>query len=236
MTLITEALDRAARQVSISPPGQWITASEQKYVEIRDDFLLETADDILERVDLPAPSGAQVTIAGTGAETYALPADFKRLQRNRLAVYDASLNRPVDPITTDGEYTYTKDVGLSGVQRYYKTSGYDGSFSLSFDPAPTGNIVVSYVTKNWKASALGIAGSVFMAPDDILLFPRRLIESGIVWRWRERKGLPYQDKYMEYEALLARLSNDLRGRKSINFGGVTPARWQDMVPAFIPAS
>ena len=234
MTLITEALDRAARQVSLTAPGSWITASEQKYAEIRDDFLLETADDILERIDLPSPVGAQVTIAGTGVATYALPGDFKRLQRDQMAVYDASLNRPVRPVTTDGEWTYQKDIGLSGVEKYYRIAGYEGNYTISFQDAPTGTITVSYVTVNWKATAAGSAGNAFTRPDDILILPRRAVESGIVWRWRERKGLPYQDKYMEYESLLARLSNDARGRRVINFGTAHPVRWQDQVPAVIP--
>lgn len=103
MTLVTEALDRAARQVSVASPSSWISASEDEHVEIRDDFLMETVDDILERIDLPSPIGAQVTIAGDGSASYALPADFKRLQRDAQAVFDDAQDRVVLPVTTDGE-------------------------------------------------------------------------------------------------------------------------------------
>jgi hypothetical protein len=57
-------------------------------------FLLETVDDILERVDLPSPIGAQIVITGTGSEDYALPSNFKRLQRDPMSVYETTTNQP----------------------------------------------------------------------------------------------------------------------------------------------
>ena len=67
--------------------------------------------------------------------------------------------------------------------------------------------------------------------------PRTVVESGTVWRYRERRGLPYLDKYNEYEAKMARLSNDTRARRVVSFGETdNNVRWQDLVPAFIPSS
>lgn len=234
MTLVTEALDRAARQCSVTAPSSWITATDDEHVEVRDDFLMETVDDILERVDLPSPIGAQTTIAGDGNATYALPSDFKRLARDKMAVYDITLDRIVCPVTSDGEWSRLTDIGPSG-ERYYRLTGYDGNWSITFEDAvPTGtSIVVSYVTTSWAIN--GTAKASLSDPDDVLLLPRRVVEAGIVWRWRERKGLPFQDKMMEYEALIARLSNDTRGRRTINMGERREVRWQDQIPNFIPS-
>ena len=83
----------------------------------------------------------------------------------------------------------------------------------------------------------GTPGSEFTAEEDVLLLPRRLVESGIIWRYRERRGLPYTDKFNEYEILMQRMANDRRGRRSVNMGGRSnDVRWQDLVPTFIPAS
>lgn len=238
MTLITDVLARAARQTSVTAPTSWLSAAADEHVEIRDDFLLETVDDILERVDFPSPIGAQTTITGDGSESYDMPANFKRLQRDKLAVYDDTLDRPVYPVTTEGSYTYLKDLGAAGATRFYRTTGYEGNWALSFYGLPTSStsIVVSYITVNWMANSSGTAGNAFTDAADIVLMPRRLIEAGIVWRWRERKGLPYQDKYLEYEAMLARVANDLSGRRQIDFGEHPHVRWQDQVPASIPTS
>ena len=87
MTLIVDALDRVAREVSLTSPSSWVSTTADEYLEIRDDFLLETVEDISDRVDLPSPVSAQTTITGTGVETYSLPSTFKRMQRDDLAVY-----------------------------------------------------------------------------------------------------------------------------------------------------
>ena len=233
---VVSTLDRVARQVSLTAPSSWITATADEYVEIRDDFLLETVDDIAERVDLPSPIGAQTTITGTGVETYALPSDFKRVQRDERAVYDVTLQRRCIPVTTDGDWTDLKEFGAAGADRYYRVTGYDGNFEISLYDFPSTDTIVHYVSNNWMATAGGTAGTVLTADTDVLLIPRRVVEAGIVWRWRERKGLPFDAKYAEYEMLLNRLINDTRGRRVVNMGERQFVRWQDRLPAFIPAS
>jgi hypothetical protein len=239
MTTIVDALNRIARQCSIKAPTSWVTATRDDHTEIRDDFLSEAVDDILERVDLPSPIGAQTTITGDGSETYTLPTNFKRLHRDELAVYDQTLDRPAMPITDDGMYTHIKDLGTAGIIRYYKLSGYDGNYSISFynEPSASNTLVISYSTDYWMADSGGTAGNMFSSEDDVLLLPRRVVEAGTVWRFRERRGLPYLDKYNEYEILVQRLGNDTRSRRKVNFGGPDKnVRWQDLIPSFIPAS
>jgi hypothetical protein len=114
MALIVDALNRVARHVSLTAPSSWITATADEYTEIRDDFLAECVDDILERIDLPSPIGTQVTLVGVGSETYGLPADFKRLQRTPLSIYDVAMNRPCTPIVSDGDWTYLAANGIAG--------------------------------------------------------------------------------------------------------------------------
>ena len=238
MTLVADALDRAARQVSVATPTSWIAATGANEIAIRDDFLLETVDDILERVDLPAPISARTTVGDGAATTFAMPAGFKRLQRDMRGVYDTLQDQPCVPVAADGQWELITDIGATGVVKYYRMSGYEDNWTLEIYTAPSTNqVVVSYVTKNWMAdSSGGTPGSAFTALTDVLLLPRRVIEAGIVWRFRERKGLPFEGKYNEYEVLISRLINDARTRRVINFGESPgrKVRWQDLVPAIIP--
>lgn len=246
MTKITEALDRIARQCSVKPPSSWVSATREDHKEVRDDFFDETIDDILDRLDLPLPIGAQVVIStlanalnSDGSRTFTLPSTFRRIHRGEWAVYDADQDRPCVPIESDGLFTFVADTGTAGVVHFYKIEGYDENHTITFysDPGTTSNITLSYSTFYWMKDSGGTSGKMFTDEDDILLLPRRIVESGTVWRFRERKGLPYLDKYNEYEALLSRLSNDSRTRRKIDMG--TPdktVRWQDMIPAFIPSS
>jgi hypothetical protein len=244
MTTVVEALDRIARQCGVKAPSSWVTATRDDHVSLRDDFLRETVDDILERCDLPSPIGAQTILTGgsgsaqsDGSERFTLPVNFKRLQRDEYAVYDPQQDCPAVPVTEDGQWDAITDQGSTGSIKFYRMAGYDGAFTIDIYIAPaTGDIYrVNYITTNWLSSS-GVAGDTLVADTDILLLPRRVVESGSVWRFRERQGLPYSDKMMEYEALIARMSNDRRGRRKVNMGQKTEVRWQDLIPSFIPPS
>lgn len=236
MVTVVDVLNRIARHCSIQAPSSWITATADEYVEIRDDFLRETVDDLLDRVDWPSPVGAQFTLNGTGVASYALPANFRRLQRNPSSVYDQSLDLDCIPVPTDGQWVALLDAGVAGAERFYRLAGYDGAYTIEFEKPPSSEITISYVTKNWMATAGGTTGDMLTSDTDVLILPDRLVEVGIIWRWRERKGLPFQDKYTEFNMLLGRYLNDIRGRRKVSFGGRKRVRWQDRVPAEIPSA
>lgn len=239
MTTVVEALNRIARQCSVKAPSSWITATRDDHVSLRDDFLLETVRDIQDRVDLISPIGKQQVISGDGSSSYSLNADFLRLQSDANAVYETTLSRMAVPIVTDGEWTEIDTLGIAGALRYYRITGYEGAYSIEFNQAPaTGtSITVSYVSNLWKATAAGTAGGTFSAEDDVLLMPRRVVETGTIWRYRRRNGMIYDDVYAEYEASVARLANSSRQRKFITFGNSDRrVKWQDLVPSYIPSS
>lgn len=242
MTLIIDALARVQRACRFTAPASWVTATEDDPVQVRDDFLPATVDDILARVDLPSPIGKQTVITGDDSENYSLPSDFLRLTRDPLAVYETTTSRRAGfPVNSDGAWTHLKEIGTAGTYRYYRVKGYDGNFTIDFFQNPTSSvsITVSYVSKNWMATSGGTAGSDFTDETDVLLMPRRAVELGTIWRYRRDKGLPYEDVMNEYEAYLARLANDSRKRQVINFGAGNPeyARpWDIPVPDYIPST
>ena len=252
MTTVVEILDRAARQCSVASPESWITATDPTALEFKD-FLDETREDIQSRCDWIGPISKMVTIDSTTwdddtlwddledwLEMYALPADFLRLHRDPYAVYERAQNRrPCIPVTRDGDWEYIKDLGIVGAYRLYRLQGYDGNWTVSFNrPIEEGGvIVVNYVSKFWLINS-GTTKEDFTAAEDVCLLPRRLIEAGIVWRFRRRKALPYQDVLAEYEILMARTATDNRMRQTINFGGGRSPRspWDIPIPDVIPST
>lgn len=240
MTTVVEVLNRIARECSVAAPSSWVSATGATHVQIRDDFLVETIDDLCKRVNWPSPIGKQTTIAGDGSEDYDLPSDFLALQFGETAVYETTTTRRWGvPVATDGEWTQLKTIGTGGTNRYYRVKGYDGNWQISLYPNPaTGSsITVSYVSKNWMASAAGTAGDTFTAEDDVILFPRRPVELGTIYRWRRQKGFEYAHAQAEYEAWIATTSNRANGRNVIGFGGrETEKPMRVPVPDFIPSS
>jgi len=240
MPTVAEVMNEAARECSVTVPNSWITATTLTYMELKD-FLKDTVDELLERIDWPDPITQDVTITGTGVSAYSLPAAFKRLTRDDMAVYETTGNRRAcKPVTTNGVWTYLVEHNAAGGTRYYRTSGDEESgYEIEFfADLETGNVVtVSHVTKNWLKSG-GSAASTWADAADTLLLPKRLIKMGVIWRFRRRKGLPYADRMAEYEAVLARMANDSRVIRSVDMSGGAKRRnpFDVPIPDYIPSS
>ncbi|MEM7269824.1 MAG: hypothetical protein AAF401_11290 [Pseudomonadota bacterium] len=212
-----------------------------------DDFLLVclniTGEDIIDRIDPPQPISKTHTITATGVETYSLPADFVRFQRDDFAVFEESGHeRPLTAVSTDGEWQALKAAGSTGAQRFYRLTGVPGAYEINIfsEPASTDTINVNYVSKYWFTNRVGADqaedGDDLESNGEVRL-PRRILEVGTIWRWKEDKGYDFQPQYQEYEALMARLDNDGRLHRNIGFGGRTTRSFADVpVPDFIPSA
>jgi hypothetical protein len=251
-TLVVEVLNRAARQCGVKAPSSWVTATRDDHVSIRDDFLIETVADILDRFDFAAPIANSTTftvedansrLMADGSRWFPMNPEMRRLQRHPLAVYDVGQQRPVLPVSDDAQWTHLVTTGASGASKYYQLRSFPGEGQLYVYPAPGvgETIKVHYVSEKWiRSGALGdytTTGKLAFTDDaDILALPADPVTAGIVWRYRERQGLPFMDKYNEYEAKLARMSNDSRSRRVVNMGQRKDVRWQDLIPVWIPPS
>ena len=240
MATVAEVMDVVARRCRVAKPNAWVAATQLTYMELKD-LLQETVDELLDRVDWPDPISKSSAISGTGDETYSLPSEFKRLTRADLSVYETTTSRrAVIPVSSRGAWTHLQDLGTAGNNRYYRLAGDEESgFEISFfqDLESGSSITVSYVSKNWLTIA-GTEGSAWTDEGATLLLPRRLIELGVVWRWRREKGLPFTDRMAEYEAVLMRQATDRLGVRTICFGD-SPEPSHPMrvaVPDYIPGA
>lgn len=244
LPLVTDVLDRVARSVSVDAPSSWAGAIDAEHVEIRDDFLVETAEEILDRLDLPSPIGSTYTITGDGSGSYSLPTDFSRLTRDPMAVYESTtIRRALIGVTDDNSWQYLQDIGTTGAERFYRITGFPEEYTMEIyrDPSTPITVYVNYVTDKWVGTpnaGTQTPTSSFTADTQTLLLPRRLVEAGTIARWRERYGVVSDDKRMEFESLITRYSNDSRNRRSVRFGGAAdPGKpWDIPVPDYIPSS
>ena len=242
MTKVTEVLKRAARQCSINEPSSWLTATAVAAVELRDDFLQEAIDELQKRVDWASPIGKQTTITGDGATvSHSLPSNFVRVVNGELGVYETGTTRRTGvPVASDGEWTHINEIGTGGGARFYKIEGYEGNYTISFYPTleSGSDVTVSYISNVWMKSSGGTEGKSFTDPDDVVLYPRRILELGTIWRFRKRKGLQFEDIYAEYEAWIATEANRQRGPQRVIFGGTGGHRhpMRHPVPDIIPSS
>jgi len=240
MVTVSDVMDSVARDCSTEPPSAWITATDTEYLELKD-YLRRVVTDILDRVDLPSPIGAEYDLTGDGTETYNLPSKFHRLHRDTAAVFETtSQRRPVIPVANDGDWRHLKEIGSTGAERYFRLRGQPGAYTIDIYALPSTSITfqISYNSTNWLETAGGTGAGEWSNNDDVLRLPRDIIEIGVTMRWRRRRGLAYMDLVSEYESRIARLANDSRPRRHITFGrrARRSSPFDVPVPDFIPSS
>lgn len=239
---VASALTHAARRCSIKPPSAWATATANAHVEMRDQFLAQVVADVLDRIDPPKPLTAATTLAGAGVETYTLPADFRRLTRSRFKIYQEGYpTKAFCAVNSNGDYDAIKDQGAAGGVRYYRIYDYQGAPAIDLLLAPSvgEDTVVNYVSENWIWNGTADTDEFTDDDNDISYVPRELLVAGLVYRFREAKGLDYGDALSEFETRMARYAN-----QSNNTTVVGPASgprpnafaWVDAVPDVIPHS
>ncbi len=133
------------------------------------------------------------------------------------SLWDRNLNRPIVAITPE-EWQQQKANHVSGPYYRYRLRGNN----LLFYPAPTAGLAVAfeYISKNWLTDSTGATGRAAWANDaDIGLLDENLMLSGLIWRWKQSKGLEYAEDYAKYERRVAdAISRDLPARR-INMNG-----------------
>jgi hypothetical protein len=233
-------MDDAAIECSIGAVSGWVGANTKTALEMKL-FLRKTVDEILDRVDLPDPITKDTVITGTGVETYDLPTDYRRLTYDELAIYEsAPVERMGIPITSNGQWTYLKDRGSAASNRYYRLSGdEEAGFDISFyrPLESSASVTVSYVSKNWTRIS-GTDKSIWNDDNDILLLPETLTRLGVVWRFRQKKGMTYSAIQSEYEIRLSRAINNARRKRKFEMGGqnIDTHPMRVPVPDFIPGA
>lgn len=243
MATISSMMDHAARRCSIGRVVGWVGSTTDTALEMKD-YLNETIEELRERIEMPDPLTVDHQITGTGAEEYALPLDFLRLAREELSVYEETSTRRYGvPITSNGAWTHLKQYGTAGGNRYYRLLGDEANgyrigfyYPLEVDTSVT----IVYVSKNWVKSddALNPLKDVWTSETDRLLYPELVVRLGVIWRFREKKGLDYLPAQAEYEMRLSRMINDSRQFKKVNMGRQSLSRYpMDIpVPDYIPIS
>lgn len=239
---VASALTAAARRCSIAPPSAWATASSTAHVELRDQFMAQVVADILDRIDPPKPIAAATTLVGSGSETYTLPSDFRRLTRSRFKIYQEGYpTKAFCAVESNGDYDAIKDQGAAGGVRYYRIYDYQGAPAIDLLLAPSvgEDTVVNYVSENWIWNGTADTDEFTDDATDYSYIPRELLVAGIVYRFREAKGLDYGDAMSEFETKLARYAN--RSNTTTVVGPSSGPRpnafaWVDAVPDVIPPS
>jgi len=139
-----------------------------------------------------------VTMAGQS--DYDLPVDFHHIVNP--SVYYASQYYTVKGNLQPLEYIrYVNNlVGPNSSVTGYRIQQKIKKIRLIPTPATDGEqLVYFYVSKNLVVGSDGNEKILFSQDDDTSLIDEDLVELGLNWRWREKKGMEYSAEIMEYK-------------------------------------
>lgn len=162
------------------------------------DLAIETATSIVAAYDWQALS-TRATITGNGAlEAFSLPSDYKKM--------------PLDPgfYSTRSFYKMSKANDLNQWLEF-KINGFTSSIGMWMIIGGKLNILpvlglgetvqFYYQSKNSVVTLTGEADA-FKTDTDIFKLSERLITLGVIWRWRNQKGLDDTQDRINYDIAL----------------------------------
>lgn len=156
---------------------------------------------------------AVITGDGT-AEDFALPADFDRML-DKSQLWSTSLETPLSPISDRDDWLELDIKTFDFVINAWII--YAGEIHIK--PALSTGVQVKYF---YQSNLWGLNGatpiSEFTADTNTFRIDERLLKLGIIWKWREMKGLPYAEDLATYERLLAKLAMRDKGSRIIRLG------------------
>lgn len=127
----------------------------------------------------------------------AVPDDLRGFIPNSF--YNRTTRRPVlGPVTPQLWQNIQANPQINRVILAYRQR--DGAFLITPNPPPDQTIAYEYVSTAWACNEAGDESyNVWQIDSDTSWIPEKVIKLGLVWRWRQTKGLPYAEDYDTYQ-------------------------------------
>lgn len=201
MSLLT-MVQRVCKRVGLATPSVAYTSTDPQVLQIVE-FCNEEGQELSERYPWQALriQSSFTTLAAqlqTDVETVA--PGFKYVINDTM--WDRTLRRPVYGAVNPQVWEMMEGQNLIGPWYQYTIRGGD----IYFFPVPQAgdSIYFEYQSANFASNAAGTTtDSVFNADDDYALLDESIMIQGVVWRWKNAKGLEYGEDFNKYESRVA---------------------------------
>lgn len=182
---IRDALQSASIKLIGRAPATFFDSTDKFSVEISD-MANEVAIDVAKYQDWQQLVRVH-TITSDGIQTeYPFPDDYDRMMQTSRMQDDTAWAWNYGQMASIDDFLAAQTIGLGPWPGVWII--YDNKFH--FWPAPPAGETAkfTYITKNWAINA-GTPADKFTSDLDEYVLPERLLMLGLVWRYRENKGL-----------------------------------------------
>ena len=142
--------------------------------------------------------------------------------------WDTTMRRPLfGPMSIQ---EYQQQVAMFAIGPWYQYIIFDGDIVFVPTPSAGDACAFAYITKAWCTDSTGATPKEsFTADDDVSLLDEQIMKLGIIWRWKQGKGLDYAEDYAKYERMVAEALGRDASKPVLNMGGtfydVFPGVW-----------
>ena len=156
-----------------------------------------------------------VAAESQGSITTLAGSDFRYILNDIM--WNRSLLRPVFGPLGPQNWQALKARNVTGPFQQFIMRGN----TVRFIPIPPAGQTVAFewISKNWVTLAAGGTSSTWAADADTGLLDEEIMTQGIIWRWKEAKGLAYAEDYNKYERLVNDQMARDGGKGRLNLGG-----------------
>lgn len=147
--------------------------------------------------------------------------------------FDRTLRRPLTGPLGETEWQRLKALPSTGVYFKFRIRQ-DHLLLYPIPTAPYSDIAFEYMSSWAVKSSGGVLQAGILADSDTIVFPDNIIKRGLAFRWKQIKGLPYQEDEKQFYNLLNNyIAKDKVGRR-INVSEGAPI---DLKPGvFVPTN
>lgn len=217
MTLLS-LVQSAATKIGIPQPATVINNSDPQ-VETLLTFANEEGEELTRKGHWEELTLETTFVAVAQSEqTGALPTDLVAFINGSF--YNRSSRRKVfGPISPQQWQREQATVIASGIHDFFRVR--DNEILMTPDPAVGDVMAFEYITENWvDTNADGVGDSpVWVADTDTSLLEERLISLGIVWRFLQKSGLPWQAQHAIYSTEIEKAMGRQGGAPTLSLDG-----------------
>ena len=209
---------QVCRRIGITPPASVSGSSDPQILQLMA-LANEEGQDLSARYPwtvLQNESTFTTVAAETqGAITTLAGSDFRYILNDIM--WNRSLLRPVFGPLTAQDWQALKARNVNGPWNQFRIRG----TSVIFIPAPAAGqtIAFEWISRNWVSLASSGTSATWVADADTGLLDEEIMTQGIIWRWKEYKGLGYAEDYAKYERLVNDQMARDGGKSRLNLAG-----------------
>jgi len=215
MTVLT-VIQAVCKKIGLDVPSAVYGSTEREHIELAE-MANEVAERIVEHHDWKRLAVLHKYVGDGTAEKFDLPADYDRMISNGK-VWNSRTNNPVSALSLEDWHSRQ----VRGFDVYSAYIIIDGKMCIQPVMA-VGEETSFFYTKRTcvtgVVNGVSVGSHCFTADDDEFALPERLLRLGIIWQWRESKGLAYAEDMQNYEIALAKEVKSDGGTRMIKIGG-----------------